>query len=195
MVGSGDTTLQGEVLGFVAASLPGILVALFTYYLALRHERQITVRLIANALALLGLELEGNRSALDTFWRGLRALDTEEHSPDDTEHHLAAMAAGGLLGQTLPHWSFVRWERIPSEALGSLDAKGVAELDRIYRDLRDVTDLYTQLITLFPDERALLDRDRFWYNHYAGMRLSTFTRLRTVVERVLTAHHPLPSAR
>lgn len=189
------TDLGAVILGLMAASLPGILVALFTYYLSLRHERQVVRQLIASARALLALEMEGNREALATFWRGLNVLDAEGHAPDETEAHLAAMASAGLLMRTLPHWSFVRWERIPAQALATLDAKGIAEIDRIYRDLREVTDLYTQLITLIPEEREQLDRDRFWQNRYAGWRVGTFTRLRAVVERILAAHSPLSADR
>ena len=176
--------------GIVAASVPGLLVALVTQYLALIHEARTARRAVANALALLGLEMERNHDVLKEFWTGINALDTAS-SREETANHLAAMAAGGLLGQTLPHWSFLRWETATPEAIGALDKKDVEKIDQIYRNLRTVTDLFTQLVTLEPEERAQLEHDRFWANRYADMRSGTFERLGKVVDSVLFANPPL----
>ena len=175
--------------GIIAASVPGILVALITQYLALIHEARTARRAVANALALLGLEMERNHDVLKEFWTGINALDTAS-SREETANHLAAMAAGGLLGQTLPHWSFLRWETATPEAIGALDKKDVEKIDQIYRNLRTVTDLFTQLVTLQPDERAQLEGTRFWANRYADMRSGTFDRLGQVVESVISTKSP-----
>lgn len=178
--------------GIIAASVPGILVALVTQYITLIHEARTTRRAIANALALLGLEMERNYDVLKEFWAGINALDTEQ-SREETANHLAAMVAGGLLGQTLPHWSFLRWETATPEAIGALDKKDVVTIDQLYRNLRTVTDLFTQLVTLQPEERAQLEHDRFWANRYADMRSGTFDRFGKVVESALSTELPLAS--
>jgi hypothetical protein len=178
------------VAALVIASVPGLIVALASHYLALRREDQVTRRLIANARMLLGLEVERNRAALDVFWRGMNDLD-KEHKEEDAENHLAAIAVGGLLGQMPPHWSFMRWERIAPQALATLSEQDIATIDQSYRDLRAVSDLFNQLVTFTPEERALLDKDHWWFNRYADWRMSTFERLTQVTNRVLAAPNPL----
>lgn len=183
-------SVAASVAALIVASVPGILVALVSHYLTLRREDQLARRLIANARMLLGLEVERNRAALDAFWRGMNDLD-KERKEAGAEGHLAAMASGGLLGQTPPHWSYTRWERIAPQALATLSEQDIATIDQSYRDLRSLSDLFSQLVTLTPEERAELERDRFWFNRYAGWRVGTFERLAQVTHGVLAAPNPL----
>jgi hypothetical protein len=182
--------VNDNVTGVILASVPGVLVALLTYYLRLLSESRQRRQLAYNARALLSLELTRNQEALATFWRQINALD-EKGAAAGSEEHLAGMALGGLLARVLPHWSYVRWERMPSQALATLDAKVLSELDGIYRDLHVITDLYAQMTTLLPDEREVLNNDRFWYNRYAYWRNGIFAQLSQNVERVLNARNPL----
>ena len=191
ITGSSTTSdVAGLIVATAVAALPGILVALLSHYLTQRREDRKTQQMIANARMLLALEMERNRVALATFWRTINDLD-KERTATSAEGHLAAMAHAGLLMQTLPHWSFVRWEGISAEAIASLRKQNIEDIDQAYRDLRSATDLYAQLVTLIPEERELLDKDRFWYNRYAGMRLDTFERLTAVANRLLAAPTPL----
>jgi hypothetical protein len=191
-----QSVIEG-VAAVIAASVPGVLVALLSHYLTLRRENQVTRRLIANARTLLGLEMERNRAALDAFWRGMNDLDhgmgdlDKDREADDAEGHLAGMAYGGLIRQTPPHWSFTRWERIAPQALATLSEQELAEIDQSYRDLRTVSDLFSQLVTFTPEERAILDKDHWWFNRYADWRMSTFQRLAQVTNQVLAAPNPL----
>jgi hypothetical protein len=182
--------VNSDVTGVILASVPGVLVALLTYYLRILSEVRQKRQLAENAAALLSLELTRNQESLATFWREINALDKEGAAPG-SEEHLAGMASGGLLARVLPHWSFVRWERMPSEALAALNTKALAQIDSIYSDLRVITDLYTQLVTLQPDEREELNKDRFWYNRFAWMHSGYFAQLTPIVERVLAVRNPL----
>jgi hypothetical protein len=182
--------VNSDVTGVILASVPGVLVALLTYYLRILSEVRQRRQLAENAAALLSLELTRNQESLATFWREINALDKEGAAPG-SEEHLAGMASGGLLARVLPHWSFVRWERMPSEALAALNTKALAQIDSIYSDLRVITDLYTQLVTLQPDEREELNKDRFWYNRFAWMHSGYFAQLTPIVERVLAVRNPL----
>jgi hypothetical protein len=170
--------------------VPGVLVALLTYYLRILGEVRQKRQLAANAAALLSLELARNRESLATFWREINALD-EKGAQAGSEEHLAGMAYGGMLARVLPHLSYVRWERMPPEALATLNAKVLTELDSTYSDLHIITDLYSQLVTLPPDEREQLNGDRFWYNRFAYLHSGYFAQLNPVVERVLAARNPL----
>jgi hypothetical protein len=182
--------VNSDVTGVILASVPGVLVALLTYYLRILSEVRQKRQLAENAAALLSLELTRNQESLATFWREINALDKEGAAPG-SEEHLAGMASGGLLARVLPHWSFVRWERMPSEALAALNTKALAQIESIYSDLRVITDLYTQLVTLQPDEREELNKDRFWYNRFACMHSGYFAQLTPIVERVLAVRNPL----
>jgi hypothetical protein len=182
--------VNSDVTGVILASVPGVLVALLTYYLRILSEVRQKRQLAENAAALLSLELTRNQESLATFWREINALDKEGAAPG-SEEHLAGMASGGLLARVLPHWSFVRWERMPSEALAALNTKALAQIDSIYSDLRVITDLYTQLVTLQPDAREELNKDRFWYNRFAWMHSGYFAQLTPIVERVLAVRNPL----
>ena len=182
--------MSDQITGVILASVPGVLVALLTYYLRILGEVRQKRHLAENAAALLSLELTRNQEALATFWREINALD-EKSAAAGSEEHLAGMAYGGLLARVLPHWSYVRWERMPSAALATLNAKAFTELDSIYSDLRVITDLYTQLVTLQPDEREQLNNDRFWYNRFAYLHSGYFAQLSPIVERILAARNPL----
>lgn len=60
-------------------------------------------------------------------------------------------------------------------------------IDQVYRDLRTISDLYAEMLTLEPDERERLNTDHFWYNRYAGWKLVTWRLIVPAVERVLAA--------
>ncbi len=182
--------MNNEIVGVILASIPGVIVALLTYYLRILGEVRQRREQERNAATLLSLEVTRNQAALAKFWNEINALD-EKGAAAGNEEHLSGMAYGGLLARVLPHWSFVRWERMPSEALATLDAKTLAELDSIYGDLHIITDLYAQLVTLLPDEREQLKNDRFWYNRFAWMHSGIYAQLNRVVERVLAARNPL----
>lgn len=103
------SSLVGDyVTALLIASVPGVLVALLTQSLNVRHENAIERQTVANAQLLLSLEFEDNQQALAGFWTGLNALDKEGH-PDDKDAHLQALVTSGLLNQTAPRWSSVRW--------------------------------------------------------------------------------------
>jgi hypothetical protein len=146
------------VLAIIGATLPGVLVALISDYLSSRREAGEAQRLSANARMLVQLEVASNRDALRTFWDTVNGLDKEQKT--SAEEHLAGMAYGGMIGYTLPEWSFVRWERFPPQAFGALRTKEVAELDMLYRELRAITEMYAKLVTFSPDERDELNKDR-----------------------------------
>src|SRR5690349_100978 len=77
----------------VAASVPGVLVALLTYWLTIRHENELARRSAANERALLHFELEHNRAALATFWQTIKDLAKVQSGEVEYEG-LAAIAAG-----------------------------------------------------------------------------------------------------
>lgn len=185
-----SSPLSGDVIALVVAAIPGIIVALFTNYLNVRREDAQARRLIANARVLLSMEIENNRQALGTFWREINGMD-KEGVAEAPQSHLAGMAAGGLLGYAAPHWSFTRWERIFPQVVATLDTKQVAEIDQSYRDLRAISELFEKLVTLTPEQRQDLDRDRFWYNRYADWRSVTFERLSALVTRASALQNPM----
>jgi hypothetical protein len=186
----GNDQFSATVLGVVAAALPGVFVALFAQYLAQRHEAQVERRLNATQRLMVAGELAHNREALRAFWQEISALDSEPQS-EGAESHLAQMYKGGLLNAVLPAWSFVRWESLPTRALGALSPKEAAVIEQVYRELRTISDLYARLVTLTPDERAQIEAGgsvgRFWYNYVSTWRLGTFERLEQAVQRVGTA--------
>jgi hypothetical protein len=184
-----DTT--GIILGVIGATLPGVLIALLGNQLQVQRENSRMSQANTSGRTLIALEIDGNRGALAEYWKTINALDTDQAPQKTREAHLAGMAAGGLIGQVVPHWSFVRWEGILPGTLAVLSPTEVTAIDKITRDLHAITDLHTQLITLSPQEMAQLEKDRFWTNRYAGFRLSTFERLEAAVGRVLQAPHPL----
>jgi hypothetical protein len=168
------------------ATLPGVLVALVSYWLTIVRERRERQEANANARLALSLEMRANRGALDAFWREINALDAEGKELA-SEEHLAGMAYGGVLRHRLPHWRSGRWEQFPAPAFGALTAKEVAMIDQVYRDLWTISDLYAEMLALEPDEREQLNPDRFWYNRYAGWKLVTWRLIVPAVERVLAA--------
>jgi hypothetical protein len=181
------------VVPLILASFPGVVVAIFTYYLTFLRDASQARRLIANARVLLGMEIEHNRQALDTFWRELNALGRQGAAAAEAPHdQLAAMAAGGVLGYTPPQWSFTRWERVFPQVIATLSPKDVAEIDRAYRDLRSVADLFNKLVTLSPEERQVLEGgNRFWYNRFPDIRGQTFARLAEAVGRLSSFQSPM----
>lgn len=183
-------TLSDGVIALVVAAVPGIIVAIFTNYLNVRREDAQARRLIANARVLLGMELENNRQALDTFWREINGMD-KEGVAEAPQSHLAGMAAEGLLQYAAPRWSFTRWERIFPQVVATLEPKQVAEIDQTYRDLRAISEVFEKLVALTPEERAELDRDRFWYNRYADWRGTMFERLSALVTRASALRNPM----
>ncbi|HKV84480.1 MAG TPA: hypothetical protein VJN88_07990 [Ktedonobacterales bacterium] len=166
------SSLVGDyVTALLIASVPGVLVALLTQYLTVRRQNEVERQMVANAQLLLSLEFEDNQQALATFWTGLNALDKEESHPDDQDAHLIAIVRAGLLNQTIPRWSHVRWQHVSPRALAEISPKDLAVMDQCYRDLDAISDLFTKLITLNPDEKAYLDGGhRFWYNNFPDIR-------------------------
>lgn len=177
------------VLGLVGAALPGVLVALLSHYLTTRRAAGETRQRLANARALVALEFDANRSSLDSYWRTINALDPAPQGKS-AEAHLAAMTENGLLGYTLPDWSFVRWDAFAPESFGALTSAELVKLDSAYRDLRAITDMYAQFVALTPKEWEQVST-RFGYNDFAAWRAPAFERLAQVVHRVLSAK-PLP---
>lgn len=184
-----DTT--STLIGVLGAAIPGILVALLAHQLDVRRQERLMRIQNANGRTMIALEIDGNRQALASFWQTLNALDKESAQHPEREAHLAAMAAGGILGQTVPHWSFARWEGILPGTVATLDRSEIVAIDQMNRDLRTIADLFTQLVTMTPSEMAQLEKDRFWMNRYAGFRVGTFERMEAVVARVLKSSHPL----
>src|SRR5262249_12688348 len=73
--GMSSSEVQGA-LGVLAAALPGVLVALLSHDLSMRRSAAATRVRLANARALLTVEFDANRQALQTFWQTINALDT-----------------------------------------------------------------------------------------------------------------------
>ncbi len=181
-----------NVASVFAASLPGVIAVIVAQYLAQRREDQNTRRLYASARRLLALEVASNRASLDNFWRTINALDKEQKQ--NVQEHLAALAENGLLGYDLPHWSFSRWERLEADTYAAFTEKELAGIDQINRALAGVTDLYRDLVTLTPEDKADLAKNmggRFWMNDFARMRDGTYSKLATAVQKVLSAANPL----
>jgi hypothetical protein len=117
--------------------------------------------------------------------------------PTDPVEQLAAMYAGGLPTYALPAWSTIRWQGIEPRTVAALSAGEVAALDRLYRSLRDVTDLYGRVATITPDDWNDLQKNmggRFWNLDLARERKLLFARLSAAVARVLDTPDPLPGA-
>lgn len=194
--GNGNSNFGLLILSIFIASLPGIIVAFLSQYLAQRHEEQNTRKLYASARRLLALEVENNRASLDAFWRTISGLDGERQQ--DATQHLAALAANGLLGYMLPHWSFTRWQRMEPETYAAFTEKEIVGIDQMNRALESITDLYTALVTLTPDDKKDLEANmggRFWMNDFARMRISTYEKVAAAVEQVVGAPHPLAAAK
>jgi hypothetical protein len=181
---------NSALLDVILASLPGVLVALLTYWLTIRHETALAARAAANERTLLRLEMAHNRAALAAFWQRINDL-AKAKDPDIEYEGLAALASGGLLGQIAPEWSIRRWEHIAADALSRVSEKDLAEIDQTYRTLRTISGLFAQLITMTPEESALLDKDHFWPYRYADWRQGTFDRLSAAVASVLGGRDPL----
>lgn len=180
-------TLSGSsVLGAMVAALPGVIVALVSSLLvSVRQRSQVRMRR-ANARALIALEFDDNRLALDRFWKLINQLDPQWPG-DDPLTHLTALAAHGLLAYSLPEWSYVRWNAFAPEYYGAFQPKELTELDQAYRDLRAVADTYAKLVTLTPQEQAAYAQDPQWAAHFAHARGATYLLLAQAVERVLAA--------
>jgi hypothetical protein len=182
------------ILGILGAALPGVFVALVAQLLAQRREDQQARRVNANARMMVTLELAANRADLAGFWRRINELDAERRG-EGTEAHLAAMAQNGLLGYTLPEPSLTQWTHLSAQAVGALSPEEVAKVYAFYADLRAVGPLYTQLVTIEPLERDEYahggSAQRFWYNYFAGRRVTLFVRLEQTVRRVLEGDAPL----
>jgi hypothetical protein len=193
-MGTFDGIDLSVLLGVAGAALPGVLVALIAQYLTQRRESQRQRRVNANTRMLVALEIDANRSELASFWRTINELDTQ-HRDEGAEAHLAAMAESGLLGYSLPAWSARQWEHLSSQAVGALSPQEITKTYALYADLRALGDLYTQLLTIPPEEKDEYTHggsgQRFWYNYFAGRRVGLFERLRQTVQRVLDAGVPL----
>jgi hypothetical protein len=193
----GDTS-SGLISSFpdvLAASLPGILVALLTFWLTTRRENAQARQGRVNARALLALEISSNADVLRQFWDQIHRLDKDfvpgrPLTDDQLKDHLAAMANGGWVGgYTLPRWSVVRWEGFPATALGGLSGKQLSEIDAVYRDLRGLSDAYDKFMYISPEERVYLDNmgGRFWALRFAEARVEMYKRLDAGVQRILAA--------
>ena len=194
----GDVTneLINNVLYVLAASLPGILVALLAFWLTTRRENTQARQGRINARALLALEMEDNAGALRQFWEQIHRLDAayvpgRPLNDEQLTAHLAAMAEQGWVGGwVLPRFSVVRWERFPAAALGGLTSKQLGEIDATYRDLRAFSDAYDKLIYISPEERKELEENmhgRFWPQRFAESRIEMYKRLEALVQRILAA--------
>lgn len=187
-----SATLGELILSVFIASIPGVVVAFLSQYLERRREDQNNRRIYLSARGLLAAEVNNNRATLQAFWRAINDLDTAKHS--DFKEHLAAMAENGLLGYPLPHWSLARWQRLEAITFAGFTQGELTGVDQINRGLETITDLYTQLITLTPEEKAEMatgSAHRFWPSYYAGWRDLTFTKLTEAVTQVLDAPQPL----
>jgi len=106
------------------------------------------------------------------------------------------MAQNGLLGYTLPSFSFRQWEHLSSQAAGALSPKEIEKTYVVHADLRAIGDMYTRVVTIPPEEMTKYTEGhgsttRFWYNYFAGNRVSLFERLQQAVRRVLDAGNPV----
>ncbi len=188
-------------LDVFAASLPGVIVALLTYWLTTRRANLDARRAGDNARALLALEMDNNADALRRYWDQIHRLDKtfvpgNPMTDDQLKEHLAAMATAGWVGgYVLPKWSFVRWDGFPATALGGIDPKQLTEIDSAYRDLRALGDNYDKFMYISPEERTYLDTmgGRFWAQRFADARVEMYKRLDAQVQRVVQ-NQPLRSA-
>jgi hypothetical protein len=197
---------QSDIIGALLATLSGVIVALFTGYLAAGREAARERRLLANARTLLALEVRSNRNALTAFWRTVSVLGEGASRREDGAaggqatdpvESLAALYAGGLASYTLPTWSTIRWHGLDPRTVAALSPREVAALDSLYRELHDVSDLYSRVSTITPTDWADLQKNasgRFWNVDLARERKQLFSRLNAAVVRVLDAPDPLPGA-
>jgi hypothetical protein len=180
------------ILSVFIASIPGVVVALLSQYLQQRREDQNNRRIYLSARGLLAAEANSNRTALESFWHTINALDAEAHT--DLKEHLAAMAENGLLSYPLPHWSLARWQRLEAITFPGFTADELTAIDQINRGLESITDIYPRLITLTPEEKAQIagggSVGRFWPSYFADWRELPFTRLTQAVNQVLDAPQP-----
>jgi len=172
------------LLTLIAAAVPGVLIALLAHQLDLRRDVHEERRIGQNARALLRLEVSANRAALQTFWTTINALDIPDQRRNANDH-LAAMTERGLLSYPLPEWDFARWENLPAVALSAFTTAELAQIDALNRGIRTFSDLYTQIITITPQEMEELNKDRFWVNRFADWRDGIFKRLITVADETL----------
>jgi hypothetical protein len=205
------------IIGALLATLSGAVVALFTGYLAAGREAARERRLLANARALLALEVRSNRDALTAFWHTVTVLGASqsegEHAATgitwagqaagspvpiaDPVDQLAAMYAGGLATYSLPAWSTTRWHGIEPRTVAALSADEVIALDRLYRALREISDLYSRIATITPSDWSDLQKNvggRFWNRDLARDRTPLFARLGAAVAYACDAPDPLPGA-
>ena len=197
---------QSDVAGALLATLSGVIVALVTGYIATGREAAKERRLLANARMLLALEVRSNREALTAFWRVVSALGSGTRSsdgiaappsPSDPAEQLAALYAGGLTSYSLPSFSMVRWHGLEPRTVAALTPREVMALEGLYRELRDVSDLYGRVTTITPDEWSDLQKNvggRFWNLDLARERKQLFSRLNAAVVRVIEAPEPLAGA-
>jgi hypothetical protein len=195
---------QSDVIGALLATLSGVIVALFTGWLSAGREAAEERRLLANARTLLALEVRSNREALRAFWHTVSALGdgasksedaAASGQPADPVEQLAALYAGGLATYTAPSFSTVRWHGLEPRTVAALTPREIAALDGLYRELRDVTDLYGRVTTITPSDWAELQKNvggRFWNLDLARDRKQLFSRLSAAVVRVVDAPEPLP---
>jgi len=184
--------LTAAIIAFLVAAIPGIFIALLADRLDANREEKERRQKATNGRMLLALEIKGNYDALNRFWHDINVLD-KENKPE-LEQHLAGMAQNGFLAYALPEWSYVRWEAPSPHWLAGLNEKEIAQLDQLYRDLKQIRTLYTRLVTISPQEQEMMSHGssaRFWYNTYANMRSGIFPLLNETVQRVLTQRDPL----
>jgi hypothetical protein len=185
----GDATTS-DVTGIILAAIPGVLVALLAQALSQRADARQARRLETSARAMLALEVESNRETLSSFWRTINQLDADAKDTESVEH-LAGMTYGGLLTYVAPSLSTVRWDHLAPEVYGAFTAKEILALDSFYRGLSGVSELYGRLVKLNAEERAELDKDRFWYNRFADWRIVTFKHLSQTATQTLGVGNPL----
>ncbi|WIG57931.1 MAG: hypothetical protein OJF49_000676 [Ktedonobacterales bacterium] len=174
---------ENTLVGVLVASAPGIAVALVTHWLNLWRESARARLARENARALLMVEITSDRGALAAFWSEINGLDTDANG-ESTEEHLTAMASAGWLGVPLPEWDFARWEHFPADALSAWEPKELLDIDRFYRTLRSITERYTAMMAIEPEERAEL-QNRFWANRFAGARVERFKIVARLVGQAL----------
>lgn len=176
--------LNEALLTLIAASVPGVLIALLAHQLDLRRDVAEERRISQNARTLLSLEVAANRAALQSFWTTINALDIPDQRKKANDH-LAAMTERGLLSYPLPEWDFARWETLSARAISAFTTAELVQIDALNRGIRSFSDLYKQIITLTPEETAQLNTDRFWVNRFADWRSGLFTRLTTLADATL----------
>lgn len=185
----GFTFSAQSLINVLAATLPGVLVALVAFLLTQRGQNQDRLRLQANARRLLALETGANAATLRAFWEKINQLDAE-HSAD-VEIHLRGMAAGDLLSYDMPVMRATRWDHFALEAGSAFSGPEIERLDTFYRQLTEITDLYAKIVTLTPEETQITTGNRFWFNQFANWRVTLFQRLTADVERFLKSPEPL----